>query len=509
MNELISQRFENLNVTIYGTFDEPLFKASDIGNLLAISRMRDTLQNLDDDFKVLMKAETRGGLQDTWFLTEQGLYKMLFVSRKPIAKPFQLWAFNLIKDARKKNEITIKKNIEIENKQEVLLREYSKECSLIYIIKVNTVDENRYILKIGESRAGVLGRYTEHKKKYPECLLLDCFIVKNSKQLEKLVHSKLSQYRYRELKDHEKENELFMVGEELTYQMVVNIINENLHTYDNSNTETEEQLKLQIQKLQLENENLKLKAQIPANVDYDTIRKLIREELQTNTPQNTTNNFNQLLPSVGPRVQQINPENMTLVKVYENIAEVCTKWKIPRSSLTKACKENTIYKDFRWDLIERDLDPDDLSSVQVTKRLSKEYNLGYIAKTNLDKSQVVSVYLDRKTASMCNNYNSVAHLDNYVKNSKECDGYFYILFEKLSEEVKNEFLNRHNIVELCLYKSGIGKFTENGELLSEFRSKHHLQQELKIGEKSLNKALATGKSYNGYFYRILEEKVCI
>jgi hypothetical protein len=200
---------------------------------------------------------------------------------------------------------------------------------------------------------------------------------------------------------------------------------------------------------------------------------------------------------------------MTLVKVYENVAEVCTKWKIPRSSLTKACKQNTIYKDFRWNLIERDLDPNDLSSMQVTKRLSKEYNLGYIAKTNLNKAQVVSVYLDRKTASMCNNYNSVAHLDNYVKNSKECDGYFYILFEKLPEEVKMEFLNRHNIVELCLYKSGVGKFTENGELLSEFRSKHHLQQELKIGEKSLNKAIATGKSYNGYFYRILEEKVFI
>lgn len=512
MNELISQRFENLNVTIYGTYEDPLFKASDIGNLLGISRIRDTLVNLDDNFKIKMNFSngTSSYKSDTWFLTEQGLYKLLFISRKPIAKPFQLWAFNLIKDARKNHEIKLKSVLEIENKQQVLLREYSKKCSLVYLMRVATLDDNCYILKIGESRVGVSGRYKEHKRKYPECVLMDCFIVNNSNELEKFIHGRFSPYKYKDLVDHETENELFMIGKDLTYQMVVNTIKENLHTYDNINTESESSLKLQIEKLQLENENLKLQAQIPANIDYDMIRNLIKEELRNNAPQNVTNNFNEVLQTVGPRVQQINPENMKLIQVYENVSEVLTKWRIPRSSLTKACKENTIYKDFRWNFVERDLDANDISGVQPTKKLSKEYNLGYIAKTNLTKTEVIAVYLDRKTASMCNNYNSVAFLDNYVKNDKECDGHYYILFEKLSDEVKQAFLDKHNITtEICLYKSGVGKFTESGELLAEFRSKYHLQQELKIGEKSLNKALITGKSYNGYLFKILEEKVCL
>lgn len=72
-----------------------------------------------------------------------------------------------------------------------------------------------YIIKIGESRRGISGRYNEHKSKYPECMILDCFLVKRSKDFERFLHSSLKAYRYKELQGHENENELFLVGEEL------------------------------------------------------------------------------------------------------------------------------------------------------------------------------------------------------------------------------------------------------------------------------------------------------
>jgi phage anti-repressor protein len=532
MNETFEeeeQRWYVANLYMYMNYhqtDEYPIDLNDVFTMIGFvnkANAKKTLKNNfteGSDYQTLLirrdeqKLETRGGSNNEKIMMNVDTFKnMCMIARTEKGKEIRKYYVKMENINNKMIEEAMKeqvKEIEIENKQQVLLREYSKECSLVYLMRVATLYDNCYILKIGESRAGVLGRYKEHSKKYGECILMDCFIVRNSKQLEKFIHGRFSPYKYKDLVDHETENELFMIGKDLTYQMVVNTIKENLHTYDNINTESESSLKLQIEKLQLENENLKLQAQIPANIDYDMIRNLIKEELRNNAPQNVTNNFNEVLPTVGPRVQQINPENMSLIQVYENVSEVLTKWRIPRSSLTKACKENTIYKDFRWNFVERDLDANDVSGVQPTKKLSKEYNLGYIAKTNLTKTEVIAVYLDRKTASMCNNYNSVAFLDNYVKNAKECDGHYYILFEKLSDEVKQAFLDKHNITtEICLYKSGVGKFTESGELLAEFRSKYHLQQELKIGEKSLNKALITGKSYNGYLFKKLEEKVCL
>jgi phage anti-repressor protein len=404
------------------------------------------------------------------------------------------------------------KEITYLKKEEVLLQEYNKECSVVYLIKVKTLDENRYILKIGESRSGIAPRYKEHKKNYPECVLLDCFPVKNSKRLEKFLHNKYAMYRYNHLGNHEKEHELFIIGEELTYQQILNSIQETIHTYDDTHYATEENLKLQIQHIQLQNENLKLeieklKSQKEVVIDYTRIEQIVEKVIQENKQQNTTNNFNEHLTTVGPRVQQINPENMQLVKVYENVSEACNYFKIPRSSLMKAYRENTIYKDYRWNMVERDQNPNEIVNLPETKQLFKIYNLGYIAKMNIDKTQIVNVYLDRKSASFLNGYKSVAHLDKYVKDNKICDNYFYVLYETLGQEIKDEFLHKNNLTDIVLYKSGVGQYDANDALVKEFRSKQHCQEVLKIGEKTLNKALLSGNQYMDFYYRYCIEKL--
>ena len=76
--------------TIYGTYEEPLFKAKDIGELLGIEKIRKTIENLDASCKVKINVGSTdvGNFSDTWFLTEDGLYEVLFISRKPITKQF-------------------------------------------------------------------------------------------------------------------------------------------------------------------------------------------------------------------------------------------------------------------------------------------------------------------------------------------------------------------------------------------------------------------------------------
>ena len=46
---LLVKQFNDLNINIYGTYEEPLFKAKDIGDLLGIKDIRTTLREFDED----------------------------------------------------------------------------------------------------------------------------------------------------------------------------------------------------------------------------------------------------------------------------------------------------------------------------------------------------------------------------------------------------------------------------------------------------------------------------
>ena len=87
-------------IVIKGTINEPLFRASDIGVVLDITTIRSVIREFDDSEKVVHTMHTLGGLQEVTFLTEKGLYKVLFRSRKPIAQKFQNWACEVIKEIR-------------------------------------------------------------------------------------------------------------------------------------------------------------------------------------------------------------------------------------------------------------------------------------------------------------------------------------------------------------------------------------------------------------------------
>ena len=180
-------------ITIKGTFDTPLFRASDIGEVLEINNIRTSITNFDETEKVVQNIITQGGTQQVTFLTEKGLYKILFKSRKQIAEQFQNWVCDVIKEIRLSGTYILKQHVEqLKNdinqtetkikqeydqklnkekaleKQNLLLREYGNAGALVYIVKVKSYENGEYIIKIGESRRGIEGRFNEHKSKYEE-----------------------------------------------------------------------------------------------------------------------------------------------------------------------------------------------------------------------------------------------------------------------------------------------------------------------------------------------------
>ncbi len=540
----VVKAFNNNNlhteIVIKGTCDEPLFRANDIGEILEMGNIRTTIQHFDKSEKVVHTMDTLGGSQQVTFLTEKGLYKVLFKSRKPIAERFQNWVCEVIKEIRLNGVYDLQKQLEkqkqemqlleenknketeekiLKEKEKVLLREYDNIGNMIYIIKVKTNDDGSYIVKIGHSTKGIKERYQQCKTNHTNILLLNCFRVDKSYEFEQFLHShkNIQPANIRNLQEHETEKELFLIGTTLTLQMVIKIIDDNIDNYN-----------YRVKELLLEIENLKLKnsGQTINNNNDELLKELIyTNKLLTNKVASLENSiqqilnklntqetkvvtgFNQQMPHLGPRLQKINPETLQLVKVYESVTEAMNEDKnIKRPSIAKAVEENTIYCGFRWLLVERNLDPNIIHEIQPTKQTQSQ-NVGYIAKLNADKTEILNVYLDRKTAAKLNGYQSLSALDNPVKNNTITNNHYYMLYDNCNTNLIANFEEKNG--QPLLYKNGIGQFDLNQQLVREFLCKYDCIRELKMSDKTLTKSLLNCIPYNNCYYKELEPKLFI
>ncbi|NYS33559.1 phage repressor protein [Streptococcus danieliae] len=99
--------FNGHPLDIYGNIDEPLFLARAVAEMIDYQKNTQGYYNtpkmmklVDDDEKFKASIPNRDSPQPMWFLTEQGLYEVLFQSRKPIAKEFKKWVKQVLKEIR-------------------------------------------------------------------------------------------------------------------------------------------------------------------------------------------------------------------------------------------------------------------------------------------------------------------------------------------------------------------------------------------------------------------------
>ena len=92
--ELLGQQF-----AVYGTPQEPLFKAKDVATLLGLTNQREFVNRVDEEERCKLNLPPQG---ETWMLTENGLYEVLMQSRKPIAKQFKKGVKAILRESRRR-----------------------------------------------------------------------------------------------------------------------------------------------------------------------------------------------------------------------------------------------------------------------------------------------------------------------------------------------------------------------------------------------------------------------
>ena len=304
---------------------------------------------IEKDYKILLtltgeqKKDTRGGHNKEIIMLNVKTFK-LFCIKAGTKKADEIHEYFI-----KLEEILQEVLLEESNELKILLNEYATIGSIVYIIKVKSYDNGQYIIKIGESRKGIKNRYIEHKSKYEECVLLDCFCCNKSKDFESFIHNheSIRLNKVNNLQGHETEIELFLIGKNLSYQTLLNIINNNIKYFnDNNNSKLEleiEQLKLMLEMKNTNNDNILIHEliqnvkQLTNKIDIlEKTNKDIIEKINASHTKVTTG-FNNSLHTLGPRLQKINPDNLQLVKVYESVTEAMKEnHNIKRPSINKA-----------------------------------------------------------------------------------------------------------------------------------------------------------------------------
>lgn len=300
-NNCIIKAFENCDISILQENTDSktvyYFKASDVGKALGIVNIRSTIQNYNDDERVVRNVyDPQGTPQDTIFLSSQGVYHLLYNSKKETAKKFRKWAGNILDDIIFNESKELKRQLrekdklhQIElNEKEIELDEKEKELSrtkkqleqktklkvkkwydcepgdTIYAVK------NHNSIKLGKSKM-VKHRETQYVN--------DMFYIKkcyNCDLAEKVIHHILDKYRI------ENNKEYFEISEELaiyTIDIVCDFLDKFINFSEElpkSNIKENLNISLEIAK-NLSNENNKI-----INTDVKLIQNLVVEDIVYN-----------------------------------------------------------------------------------------------------------------------------------------------------------------------------------------------------------------------------------
>lgn len=543
---------ETHHINIQGTVENPLFQANQIGKLLGISNISDSIIKFEEDEKVIDLSYTNGGQQQLLFLTEIGLYKLLGRSRKPIASIFQKWMINTIKEIRVNGMYKLKQENEIDKKlmeikcdlqqHRIYLDAYNNK-PVIYVCKLRTVD-NKILIKIGRSEE--LGkRMSQILSTYNDVtpILLNVFETVHLLKFETRIHGDtfIKKYRFNEQsKNGKSSREIYLVNEE-EYNQIIKIIKIIKPQYDDNNLKLlEKQIEYEKQKEQtsiLENERIKNQTELNEveckkrglDLEIKKIEENIKnqekerseeqehsetdedqqeeEEIATDEPQLFT--IRKRNPSILiPKIYQYNPDNLTIpIKMYNGTSEVERNNPtiiISPAALKRASQNNTIYKGFRWLYVNRNEEPpSELEPTKETKHVSPEVQ--FIAMIDVKKTKILAVYSNQKQAvearnMKCNSFTRA------IKQDSLSSGHYWNFFDACSQEMKDEYLSHSKLPEkyvIACSKKVQQIDPRTNEIIKTYKSNQDVCKTAQISTATIRRITQTGEIYNGYKWKIV------
>lgn len=500
------------------------FKALDIGKALDLTNIRASIQNYDEDEQVVREVyDLRGCKQNTTFLSSQGVYRLLYNSKKELAKKFRKWAGNILDDIifnestelkrqlqeqlkitqETKSQLDIKDNEHIQNlklsKQEILLEKFkNKPC-----IYLSEVGEN--LIKCGSSQDANI-RKGNLKSIFGHCIFLDIFecTLYNFREIEQHILYRVKNYLYKEpINGHISKEVVKLNDQTFNYKQLLKIVTYEINNYYNKEQE--------LIRLDVESKKLDLINKLTdKNFTFEQIFKLVNYQTNQTEIKEQINNESIIISNTiikrGRKIQVINPDNLNIiVKIYDSmifaLRDSTTDY--DKNCIQKAIKNNTIYKGYRWLFVENGNDFNIVKDIQPTIYSNQpEFNI--ILQLNRDKTEIIESY--NGITLIKNKFNITSEkLNKIINEQKIFNDTFFIKINNCTPELLEKYQKNNNDIMLVRTnpKSKRVKQT-NIQTNEEIIYKSITESSIKFGstEKYINDAIKNNKTLNGYKFEI-------
>lgn len=483
-NNCIVKAFENNPISILqeqnGGQKIYYFKASDIGKALNLSNIAVSIQNYDEDERVIRKAyDTTNREQNTTFLSSQGVYRLLYSSKKEIAKKFRKWAGAILDDIIFNESKQLQRQLQEQtqllqlkdrefivqsklDKHKLLLEKFSyRKC-----IYLSEIEEDK--IKIGSTN-DINMRKNNLKDVFGTCLFLDVFECDYYREIEQNILVAVREHIYKEKINGHLSKEIVSLSRTFNYIQLIRIIKEQIENYNKHIERLQMEKSIEYKKLELEikkvnyqqsveNHNFELrqldyqqsivdKAQSGAEfleILKEMNKKLVKNnevknnevkggkvetkenEVQGSEVKNNVKEMNiQVQIGKGRKIQEIDPDNLNVIKkVYKSMIYALRENEgYDKQAIQSAIKENKIYKGSRWLFIEHNEDPNIVNNIKPTVNSNQPENRT-ILKLNKEKTEILNTFTGVKqmrTAYKMGDTKVYSIIDNSVFFD---DGYF-------------------------------------------------------------------------------------
>lgn len=481
--------------------DEPLFHAPDVGKVLEMKNIRKSIEDFDEDERVSHTMGTAFGEKDVTFLTEQGMYKLLMRSRKPIAKPFQKWVFKVIKDIQKTGRYEMQTKIDdMQKKCDAEVREAkdsvdeiahkaalvgSDKRHLVYYGKIKTMEDGTFLVKIG-STSDIKKRLIGLVAEFGQMAIIHTFECDRHVAFERelLERSDIRKYRYKEVVNGlKKSTEVFRVNS-IELQRLVNIGTRNVSKYrDTSN-----------------------KRDLDDVIDTNPTMKRVCMTLGIE-PQEVPSGESRrghATTTIGRKVQKYSPDTEVLLETFNQVLDVIRfkqHSEFSVSGVSRACEDRTVYKGFRWAYLDRDLDDSTVQDIGETV-VKTELRKGHVATLSPDRTRVDNVYRHFKELGISMGYTGP---DAVIKRMKKghplSDGRHIVPWMEVPENVRNEWLETNELPDLqpnhvCKSVNQLDKDT--GDVVKTFATMNAVKISFAVTGRTIHRAISGGTELRGF-----------
>lgn len=440
--------------------------------------------------------------------------------------------------------------IETSMKRSEVLIEMSKNKNLVYVCKIQQLDNGNTIIKIGDT-SDIESRMKALNSKFAcKVIVLDIFLCDNSYRFEQFLHNspEIVKYKYTNvINNMSSSTETYLINNYKQYDKIVRFINDNILKF----TKDIEFMKLLIEdkKLNVEKDKINLingLMQMCKNIEEihnlldkvfntnetqsenitqeetkqeETKQETVAEQDTSTTKTETTQEEAKQEPVAtsasishiqGPVIQIYHKDDLTkVVKVFNSISDAIRTFntyqpgdeKPSFTSIKLAFQHKTLYLDHRWNLINRD-EPNQNQTREIGETVTtKQRKCGQVAMLNLDKTKIVKVYpLSKDAAADILQHPSA--ICSAIKYGSVLDNHYWIHLKDLPVSLKEEYEKNKPIPEKTPNIKGIKINVFNvktNTLIKIFNSYVEINNELNISTKTIKKYMATGEAYNGTY----------